>query len=251
MIRALAIDDEPAATNTLRLMVDRYVPEITEFETTNNPQEAIQLLAAFKPDLVFLNIQMPVFTGFDLLKALPKIDFEIIFTTAFDQYAIQAIRYSALDYLLKPLDADELKASVQRFIETKSDTEKNRKMIYDNLLHNIKAGEHDYRLAVSRTEGTYFYEPNQIIRLEAESNYTRFFFTDKKPLVVAKTLGEYEELLGPQGFLRTHRTHLVNPQYVDAIANDGVLLMKDGSRVEISRRRREDVIQRLKTGLHS
>jgi two-component system LytT family response regulator len=216
MIRALAVDDEPAAISTLKLMIERYVPEITELHTTNQPQHALDLIELHKPELVFMDIQMPVFTGFDLLKQLKTIDFEIIFTTAYDQYAIEAIRFSALDYLLKPIDAEDLKTAVQRFTERRSEQEKNRKDLYQNLLHNIRSTQAEFKLAISSSEGIYFYNPDQIIRLEAESNYTRFFFIDKKPLIVAKTLGEYEEMLLPHGFLRTHRTHLVNRTYVQS-----------------------------------
>ena len=246
MIKAFAVDDEPAAISTLRLMIEKYIPEIAELKTTNQPQEAMELIAAYKPDLVFLDIQMPGMTGFDLLRDLKKIDFGIIFTTAFDQYAIEAIRFSALDYLLKPLDAEELAAAVARFIERKNAEENTRAELYQNLLHNIRTTQAEFKLAISSSDGMYFFHPNQIIRLEAESNYTRFFFTDKKPLIVAKTLGEYEEMLVPYGFLRTHRTHLVNRSFVQSFLPEGVLLMKDNSRVEISRRRKEEVLGSLK-----
>jgi two-component system LytT family response regulator len=247
MIKAFAVDDEPAAISTLSLMIERYVPEITILKTTNQPQEALEMIAAYKPDLVFMDIQMPGLTGFDLLREFSLIDFEIIFTTAYDQYAIEAIRFSALDYLLKPLDAEELKNAVQRFIKSKNAAEKNRTELYDNLLHNIRTTQAEFKLAISSSDGIFFFNPNQIIRLEAESNYTRFFFTDKKPLIVAKTLGEYEEMLVPHGFLRTHRTHLVNRTYVQSFQPEGYLLMKDNSKVEISRRRKEEVLETLRS----
>jgi len=246
MIKAFAVDDEPAAISTLRLMIEQYIPEIGELKTTNRPQDALELIAAIKPDLVFMDIQMPGMTGFDLLRQLNTIDFGIIFTTAYDQYAIEAIRFSALDYLLKPIDAEELKAAVQRFAERKTAEEKTRAELYQNLLHNIRNTQAEFKLAISSSDGMYFFHPNQIIRLEAESNYTRFFFTDKKPLIVAKTLGEYEEMLVPYGFLRTHRTHLVNRNFVQSFLPEGVLLMKDNSRVEISRRRKEEVLGSLR-----
>ena len=246
MIKAFAVDDEPAAISTLSLMIERYVPEITTLKTTNRPQDALEIIASYQPDLVFMDIQMPGLTGFDVLRQLDHIKFEIIFTTAFDQYAIEAIRFSALDYLLKPIDAEELKQAVQRFITNKSEAEKSRADLYDNLLHNIKATQAEFKLAISSSDGVFFFNPNQIIRLEAESNYTRFFFTDKRPLIVAKTLGEYEELLSPHGFLRTHRTHLVNRKYVQSFQPEGYLLMKDNSKVEISRRRKEEVLETLR-----
>lgn len=246
MIRAFAVDDEPAAISTLSLMLKKYVPEISDLQTTCRPQDAISLIELYKPELLFLDIQMPVFTGFELLKQLNHIDFEIIFTTAYDQYAIEAIRFSALDYLLKPIDAEELKISVSRFLQSRAKAAKGKKEQYQNLLHNIRSPQPDFRLAISSSDGMFFFNPSQIIRLEAESNYTRFFFTDKKPLIVAKTLGEYEELLAPHGFLRTHRTHLVNRFYVQSFLPEGFLLMKDNTKVEISRRRKEEVLSSLR-----
>ncbi|MES2645635.1 MAG: LytTR family DNA-binding domain-containing protein [Bacteroidota bacterium] len=246
MIKAFAVDDEPAAITTLSLMIERYVPEITTLKTTNRPLEVLEIIESYKPDLVFMDIQMPGLTGFDVLRQLNNIDFEIIFTTAYDQYAIEAIRFSALDYLLKPIDAEELKAAIQRFVKYKTDAEKSRTELYNNLLHNIKTTQSEFKLAVSSSDGIFFFNPNQIIRLEAESNYTRFFFTDKKPLIVAKTLGEYDELLAPHGFLRTHRTHLVNRVYVQSFQPDGYLVMKDNTKVEISRRRKDEVLEILK-----
>ena len=246
MIRAFAVDDEPAAISTLKLMIERYAPEITDLRTTNRPQDAISLIEEYQPDLVFMDIQMPVFTGFDLLKGMSHVNFEIIFTTAYDQYAIEAIRFSALDYLLKPIDAEELKEAVQRFIRGRDRAGYGKRELYQNLLHNIRSAQPEFKLAISSSDGMFFYNPRQIIRLEAESNYTRFFFTDKRPMVVAKTLGEYEEMLAPHGFLRTHRTHLVNRFYVQSFLPEGFLLMKDNSKVEISRRRKEEVLGTLK-----
>lgn len=246
MIRAFAVDDEPAAISTLKLMIERYTPEITTIQTTNRPYEALDMIAAYKPDLVFMDIQMPGLTGFDILRQMGQVDFDIIFTTAYDQYAIEAIRFSALDYLLKPIDAEDLKMAVQRFLANKIEAEKSRDELYRNLLNNIRSTQAEFKLAISSSDGMYFFSPNQIIRLEAESNYTRFFFTDKKPLIVAKTLGEYEDLLVPHGFLRTHRTHLVNRNYVESFLPEGYLLMKDNSKVEISRRRKEEVLETLR-----
>jgi two-component system LytT family response regulator len=246
MIRAFAVDDEPAAINTLKLMLKKYVPEITDLRTTCRPQDAMSLIELYKPELVFLDIQMPVFTGFELLKQFNHIDFEIIFTTAYDNYAIEAIRFSALDYLLKPIDAEELRVAVNRFLQNRVKAAKGKKEQYQNLLHNIRSPQPDFRLAISSSDGMYFFNPLQIIRLEAESNYTRFFFTDKKPLIVAKTLGEYEELLLPHGFIRTHRTHLVNRFHVQSFLPEGFLLMKDNCKIEISRRRKDEVIKNLK-----
>jgi len=247
MIKVLAIDDEPAALKTLQLMMARYVPAIDQIQICSNPSEAIKTIATFQPDLVFLDIQMPLINGFEVLQQMETIPFEVIFCTAYDQYAIQAIRFSALDYLLKPLDAEELQLAVQRFIN-KKDKKKSDSLLYTNLLNNLKAPSlKDFRLAINNSDGTFFYKPQEIVRLEAESNYTRFFFTEHRPLIVAKTMKEYEELLLPHGFVRAHKSHLVNSRHVVSVTSDGQLIMLDKTKVEISRRRKDEVMHALKT----
>lgn len=246
MIKALIIDDEPSAVKTLSLLVAHYIPEIQELKGTNDPHDGLRLIKTWQPDLLFLDIQMPVMTGFGLLKQLPEINFNIIFTTAHDQYAIEAIRFSALDYLMKPINGDELKEAVQRFLK-KQTSVLNNKSLYNNFLDNIhSASRNDFKLAISTTEGTVFYRPDDIIRLEGDGNYTRFYFRGNKTLLTSRTLKEYEGLLQPHGFIRTHKSYMVNKVYVVNYCNDGQLIMIDGSQVEISRRRKEDVIARLK-----
>ncbi|MBS1730535.1 MAG: response regulator transcription factor [Bacteroidetes bacterium] len=245
MIKALMVDDEPAALKTLKLMIERYAPEITELQSANSVRTALPLLASYKPQLVFLDIQMPNGTGFDLLNSFNNIPFDVIFTTAHDAYAIQAIRFSALDYLLKPIDADELKNAVKRFVH-KTIQKENQHALYKNLLHNIQSEKKDFRLAISTSDGVHFFNPDEIIRLEGVSNYTRFYFTNRKPLLASKTLKEYEDILQNCFFLRTHKSHLVNTTYVKSYHMENGLQMTDDSIVEISRRRKEEVMQQLR-----
>lgn len=246
MIKALIIDDEPAAIKTLQLLIQRYIPEIKELKTTSDPAEGIFLLKSFEPHILFLDIQMPVMNGFDVLKYFPIVNFNIIFTTAYNDYAIQAIRFSALDYLLKPIDADELRAAVDKYM-IKEILHMNNQALYNNFLQNISAKDNkDFKLALSTSEGTFFYLPEQIIRLEGESNYTKFFFTEKKTLLASKTLREFEDLLSIHGFIRIHKSHIINKKYITNLTGDGVLTMVDKSKVEISRRRRAEVVELLK-----
>ncbi|MBC7935334.1 MAG: response regulator transcription factor [Rhizobacter sp.] len=247
MIKALIIDDEPAAVKTLQLMLERYTPEIEELRSTTDAAEGIHLLKSYQPQILFLDIQMPVMSGFDVLKHFPNLPFNIIFTTAYDEYAIQAIRFSALDFLLKPIDADELQMAVEKYM-IKEVLQMSNQSLYNNFLHNITAQKkEDFKLALSTSEGTFFFNPDQIVRLEGESNYTRFYFTEKKPMLTSKTLKEFEEILTTHGFVRIHKSHLVNKKHITNLSGDGILTMADKSKVEISRRRRAEVAGFLKS----
>lgn len=244
-IKALIIDDEATAIETLSLMCHHYIPEITALETTTNPAEGILLIRNFNPDILFIDIQMPRMSGFDLLRQVPDPEFGIVFTTAHDEYAIDAIRFSALDYLLKPIDAEELRNAFDRYMLKKRNLQTD-KSLYKNFMHNLQVkNTADFKLALPTLQGTFFYKPEQIIRLEGEGNYTRFSFTDGHSLLVAYTLKNYEVMLTAQGFLRVHKSHLVNAAHVKSY-KDNALVMADQSTVEISRRRKEDVLEALK-----
>ncbi|MBL0144788.1 MAG: response regulator transcription factor [Chitinophagaceae bacterium] len=250
MIKALILDDEQSAINTLQLMIERYVPEITKVKYSNEPLLALELIKTFEPDILFLDIQMPKLDGFAFLKQVKTINFTIIFTTAYDRYAIQAIRFSALDYLLKPIDASELQNAVKRF-RLISENENNRKQLNANLLHNIATPDKkEFILAINTTQGTYFFKTEEIIRLEGMSNYTKIILINKAPLLASKTLKEYDEILAEHNFVRIHKSHLVNRKHVSSYNADGNLTMTDGSKVEISRRRQHEVIEKLKFGIN-
>jgi two-component system, LytTR family, response regulator len=245
-MKALIIDDESTAIQTLSLMIEHYIPEITMLKTTTDPYEGLLLLQNYAPPLLFIDIQMPLMNGFELLKKVPKINFSIIFTTAHDEYAIDAIRFSALDYLLKPIDTDELQNAFKRFKE-KQNNNTVAEPLYNNFMYNLNVKDKkDFKLALPTLQGTFFYKPEQIIRLEGEGNYTKFFFADKKFLLTTYTLKNYEDILINYGFIRIHKSHLVNKAHVINYLSDGILTMSDYSKVEVSRRRKEDVMEVLK-----
>jgi two-component system, LytTR family, response regulator len=247
-VKALIIDDESSAVKTLTLMIHHYLPGITELKSTNDPHEGLFLLKSFQPHVLFIDIQMPVMSGFELLKQLPQINFSIIFTTAHDEYAIEAIRFSALDYLLKPIDADELRNAFNRFIQ-KQNSDVNIQPLYNNFIYNLNVKDKkDFKLALPTLQGTFFYKPDEIIRLEGEGNYTKFFFTDNTSLLTSHTIRDYEDVLQNHGFIRIHKSHVINKIYVLNYTGDGILTMSDGSKVEISRRRKEEVVTKLKAG---
>lgn len=245
-MRALLIDDEIRATDTLHLMIDKFVPEITEIEICNDARNAFSILDHYHPDVLFLDIRMPHMTGFDLLSRIRNREFDVIFTTAFNEYAIKAIRFSALDYLLKPVDAEELIAAVKRLVEKKKNNESQNELL-QNLVDNMKAGDaRQLRLAVYTAEGVYFLHPSEIMHCEALSNYTRFYLQNGRHFITSKTLKEYTELLESYGFIRTHKSHLVNKAFIAFIDTDGYIHLKDSSKIELARRKKDFVLEQLK-----
>ena len=242
-VRALIIDDELPAIQTLSLMIKHYVPEITTLKSATDPYEGLLLLQNFQPDLLFIDIQMPLMNGFELLKKVPKMNFSIIFTTAHDEYAIDAIRFSALDYLLKPIDTDELQNAFRRYLAKQTPEDP----LYKNLLYNLGVtNKKDFKLALPTLQGTFFYKPEDIIRLQGEGGYTKFFFADKSSLLTTHSIKHYEDILVNYGFIRVHKSHLANKLHVINYLPDGMLTMSDFSKIEISRRRKEEVLEILK-----
>ena len=245
MIKAIIVDDEPYSCESLATLLERYCPAVKVADICYSGEDALKAIEEQQPQIVFLDIEMPKMNGFEMLEKLPEIHFEIIFTTSYDQYAIKAIRFSALDYLLKPINAEELRNAVGRFLE-KRDQQLQTDALLKNLLHNLEIKkESEFKLAIPSISGALFFSPAEIIRLEGEGNYTRFSFTDGHSLLVAYTLKNYEVMLAAQGFLRVHKSHLVNTAHVKSY-KDNALIMADQSIVEISRRRKEDVLEALR-----
>ena len=244
MLKALIVDDEPKARDVLAELVRQYVPEVIDLREAGSPGDALLLMERYKPDLLFLDIVMPQMNGFDLLNRLGERTFGLIFTTAHEQYAIQAIRFSALDFLLKPVDPDELRQAVDRFLEKRA---LNPREQLQNMLYNLEAGpKNGFRLAIPTTEGVFFYPIQEIIRCEASSNYTRFYLTQKRTFITSKTLKEYDEILTPHGFIRVHKSHLVNIAFAEDYLGKGFIVLKDKTEIEVARRRTEAVMDALK-----
>ncbi len=239
---AIIIDDEAFNRIQLRFLIEDFFPEITILAEAQNGQEGLELLTKYTPDLLFLDVEMPILNGLEMLKLLPKHDFEVIFTTSFDRYAINAIRLSALDYLLKPIKKEELEAAITRYkaVHHKENTSSAR---IQNFIEHIeqKSNEH-FKLAISTNDGTIFILTQEIIRCEADSNYTHFFIHGKKTIIASKTLREYEEILPEQFFIRIHKSHLVNKSFIeDFNTHDRLLKLHDNSQVEVSKRKMKEV----------
>jgi two-component system LytT family response regulator len=246
MLKVLLIDDEERATDALRLMMEKTIPEIGQVCVCNDSRQAAGIIHAYQPGLIFLDIQMPHLNGFELLEKLPNKNFKIIFTTAYNEYAIQAIRFSAFDYLLKPIDIEELQSAVHRFLEGNDDYRQQFELL-KNIMHNIHApSANEFRLALPTREGVYFLVPQEIIHCESLGNYTKFFATNNRNYLISKTLGEYDALLSPFNFIRTHKSHLVNLKFISFIDHDGFVILKDNTKIEVSRRRKEEVMAALK-----
>lgn len=240
-INPIIIDDEKNSRETLREMLLRYcrMAVIGEADGVESGAEAIKNL---QPNLVFLDIKMNDGTGFDLLRKIENRNFHVIFTTAYDQYAINAIRYSALDYLLKPIDIEELKTAVERArTEIQKADESTNDPKVDVLLQNTINTDRLQKIVLSTSEGMHIVEVNDIIRCEADDYYTHVFITGRKPIMISKTLKEIENTLSGNTFVRTHKSHLVNLKFIKTYvkSDGGYLILQNGENVPVSRRKKE------------
>lgn len=246
-MKAILIDDEPHNLSNLRTLLNTYCPQIEVCALAMNAEEGKEALYKYKPDLLFLDIQMPHQDGFSLLRSLTEYDFEVIFVTAYDQYAIQAMRFSAVDYLLKPVDITELQAAVAKAGKQRQLKVQNQQI--DHLMQWIKAQtqKEDLQIALSTLQETRFVKTNEIIRCESSNNYTTFFLNDGTNLLVSKPIYEYDDLLSSHGFLRCHQSHLVNKAYIKSWKKDygDFLQLTDGTQVPISRGKKETIKKAL------
>jgi len=245
-LKALIIDDEAMACDMLEWLIQKNVPAITQVKKATSATEGVTLIKSFQPHVLFLDIQMPFMTGFDVLAALPKHNFSVIFTTAYNKYAIKAIRFSALDYLLKPVDADELIAAMDRYREKHGEQLQWREL-HKNFMENLQQKDAgNFRLALNTIQGIRLLQPDEIMYCKGENNYTHFYLADNKNIVVAKTIKEYESLLTVHSFIRIHKSWLVNRKYVRAITPLNTLLLQNGIELEISRRKRAGVVELIR-----
>ena len=245
MIKLMIVDDEQASIDLLQWLVQQYCPDITSIQSARSVHEAIPLIKKFEPDLLFLDIQMPHQSAFDLLTTIDNWNFEVVFTTAYNEFAIQAIRFSALDYLLKPVDENELKKAVERY-KAKRIYAPAGQVLFRNFIQNLtQQNKEKFKLALTDTTEVKYVQLDEIIRVQAESNYRHIFVEKKNVFISAKTLKEYDEILSGHHFLRVHKSHLVNPAHINKYDKSGLLHMSDGSTVEVSRRKKEYLQQAL------
>lgn len=246
MIKAVLIDDEVHCIDTLSMLLADYCPEVEVLEMFVSPKKALEALPAIQPDLVFLDIEMPVMNGFELLQHYDRIPFAIVFTTSYDQYAIKAIRFSALDYLLKPIDPKELIAAVHKVQSHKSPPSNEQfRILFDQMHHR---GSGFSKIAVPTTDGFELLPIEQIVRCEANDNYTCFFLKNKVKITVCRSLKDVEEQLQEFSFfIRVHHSFVVNlNEVVKYVRGEGgYLIMSDSSSVNVSRSRKEALMKRF------
>lgn len=246
-LKIMIVDDEEAAGSIVKLLIEKHIRCKKKILYFSSPEAALKVLPEFQPSLVMLDIEMPTMSGFDFLNSAVSTSFDVIFTTAFDKYAIKAIRFSALDYLLKPVDMLELQNAVNRHLAKRNATDySGQKELVGNLIQNLKQKDPaGFKLAVSVKEGVFLLEPKDIICLEGLSNYSKFSFTVQKPLMASKTLKEYDEILSEYNFIRVHKSYLVNAGHIKRMDNEGQLWLTNNISVPVSRRKREDVTSLL------
>ncbi|MBS1736908.1 MAG: response regulator transcription factor [Bacteroidetes bacterium] len=243
MIKAIIVDDETRGRLALRNKIMEHCPTIEVVGEAADGVEAITMINRLNPTLVFLDIEMPQMNGFEMLEKLQEKDFYLIFTTAYNQYAIKAIRYAAFDYLLKPVDIEELKTAVEK---VEKNIHQKLKARLDLLKENLLLPEKKIkRLAVSTQEGVLFIDINNITHLEASSNYTLIYLGDKTKITASKTLKDFGELLPSDIFHRVHNSYIVNLNYIKKyIRGDGGLIeLTDGSLIEVSRKYKDDFLR--------
>jgi two-component system, LytTR family, response regulator len=247
-MKAILVDDEPDGIKTLQKLLQRHCPSVEVAATCTNAFAAKQQIEAVKPDVVFLDIQMPGKTGMEMIGELASKDFEIIFVTAHNEYMLQALQYSAADYLLKPVDEDRLIEAVQRVEMRLQDGKKEE--LTETLLHNIgKAGQpSEMRLCLPTLKGFIILKLDDIIYCAAERSYTLFHIEGQKPVVVSKPLIEYENILNDTSFFRVHKSFLINLKHVKEYqrGEGGTAIMSNNAEIEVSRRKKEQFLDKIK-----
>ncbi len=247
MIRAIIIEDEPRGRNNLKNLLAKYCPEVEVVGEAASLRESRQLLSEpdLKPDLAFLDISLEDGLVFQLLNDLGPVNFEIIFVTAYDKFAIKACEYSSIGYILKPIDPDALVASVKRALPKKQSRMDSRLQLFNQMYNNPNVFE---KLSISAIDGIYFVNIRDIVRFEAEDNYTHIYLKNGEKITASKTIKSYEEMLRSVNFYRVHKRHVINLNYMRKFVKGegGYLIMEDGMKIEVSRRRRPAFMEQMR-----
>jgi two-component system LytT family response regulator len=245
ILKAILVDDELSSLQNLRQKLEEYCPSIKVAASIQKPEEAIFLINHHKPDVLFLDIEMPRISGFRLLEDLGDYDADIIFTTAYNHFAIEAMRLSAFDYLVKPVAITDLQNTVNRLLQQRSKQTKERLNVLKQSISENKSQEN--KIAVPTNEGLEFVVIKNIIRIESSSNYSRLFLVNGQSLFVTRLLKDFEELLLPYRFFRIHNSHMINLNYIRKYirGEGGQVVMDNGDVVDVSRRKKEEFLSLL------
>jgi two-component system, LytTR family, response regulator len=245
VVKAVIVEDEVKGLNNLKNLLEQYCPEVKVIGEAGSVDEGVKLLKSKKPDLAFLDISLPDGLVFQLLNEVRPIDFEVIFVTAYEEYAIKACEYSSIGYILKPIDPDELREAVAR-IQYRREAESDRRLeIFNSYYKNPNVFT---KMSISALDGIYFVNIRDIIRFEAEDNYTHIFLKGEKRITASKTIKSYEDMLAPYNFYRVHKRHVINLNYMRKFVtgDGGYLIMDDDIKISVSRRRRPAFMERVK-----
>ena len=248
MIKTILIDDENKCLTTMRAILERYCPQVVIAATASNGVEGLKAIEKIQPDLIFLDIEMPIMSGLKMMEEIKEPNFQVVFTTAYDQYAINAFKFSALDYLLKPIDEQEVIAVIKKMEDKKNSThDDSRLKILSEMMKNVELPTRHRKIALPSGEGFYIKSLNDIAYMEADGNYTKVFFSDKKMLLVSKQMGDFDEMLNAQFFFRIHKGFLINMDFVSEYmkADGGMVRLLTGAELPLARRRRDEFLALL------
>lgn len=246
-LKAILIDDELSSLQNLQQKLQEFCPQVTIIATAQRPEDAILLINTHKPDVVFLDIEMPRMNGFKILESFKNIDFEIIFITAYNHYAIDAIRISAFDYLVKPVAIKELQMAVERLFNITQKKSNERLDILRKSMSDTKTQEH--KIAIPTSEGIEFIQIKNIIRIESSSNYSKIILNNKQTILVTKLLKDFEEMLLSYRFYRVHNSHLINLSCISKYirGDGGQVVMQNNDVIDVSRRKKEEFLKLIVT----
>lgn len=242
-MKVLVIDNEPNLRTAIKALLNAFCPEITNIEDADGVQSGLSKIRNYQPDVVLLDVEMDDGSGFDLMKQIVNPGFQLIFVTAHNKYAIEAFQFSAIDYLMKPVDPDALQKSIQRAIANIRNNSLHQQV---QVLLQQLAGiqNHDRKIVLKDIENTYFIRVADILYCEAEGTYTKFYFSNNDPILVSKNLKEYETILEPIGFVRTHHSFLANPDKIKMYdkTDGGALILEGGLSIPVSQRKKDTVL---------
>ena len=242
-LKAILVDDELSSLQNLKHKLEEFCPDIKIAAQAQQPEEAILLIRHHKPDVIFLDIEMPRMNGFRMLDEVGEYDFDIIFTTAYNHYAVDAIRISAFDYLTKPIAIKDLQNAVERLVKQRHQATREKLDVLRQSLSDHKTQED--KIAIPTNDGMEFLPIKNIVHIESSTNYSKVFLKEGKPILVTRLLKDFEDMLFPYRFFRIHNSHLINLNYIQKYVRGegGQVIMQNGDAIDVARRKKEEFLK--------